>query len=153
MAQLQTKEIINRKAKFEYHFIQEFEAGIALVGTEVKSIRLGNANMSDAYCLVRDGQVTLKNLYIAEYEHGNIFNHTPKRDRPILLKRTEIRKIERRIKEKGMTLVPYKIYFSERGLIKIQLILGQGKKSYDKRESLKEKDSKRSMERARKDYS
>lgn len=148
----QTKEIVNRKAKFEYHFIAEYEAGISLVGTEVKSIRNGNANMSDAYCLVRDGQVTLKNLFIGEYEHGNIYNHEPKRDRVLLLKKHEIAKITRRITEKGMTLVPYKIYFSERGFIKVLVALGQGKKTYDKREAIKDRDNKRMLDRIKKDY-
>lgn len=144
------KEIVNRKARHEYHFIQEFEAGISLLGTEVKSVRLGNANMSDAYCLIRNGQVILKNLFIAEYEHGNIHNHEPKRDRILLLRKSEIKKIERKIKEKGYTLIPYKIYFSERGFIKVELVLAQGKKSYDKRESIKERDNKRMLDRIKK---
>ena len=144
------KEIVNRKARHEYHFIQEYEAGISLLGTEVKSIRLGNANMSDAYCLLKDGQVILKNLYIAEYEHGNIFNHEAKRDRILLLKKSEIKKIERKIKEKGLTLIPYKIYFSDRGLIKVEIVLAQGKKTYDKRETIKERDNKRMMDRIKK---
>ena len=144
------KEIVNRKARHEYHFIQEYEAGISLLGTEVKSIRLGNANMSDAYCLLKDGQVILKNLYIAEYEHGNIFNHEAKRDRILLLRKSEIKKIERKIKEKGLTLIPYKIYFSDRGLIKVEIVLAQGKKTYDKRETIKERDNKRMMDRIKK---
>jgi SsrA-binding protein len=150
MSKQPPKEIINRKAKYEYHFIQEIEAGISLVGTEVKSVRNGNANMSDAYCLIKDGQVILKNFFIGEYEHGNINNHEPKRDRVLLLKRPEIKKIERKIKEKGLTLIPYKVYFSERGFIKALLVLAQGKKTYDKRESLKEKDNKRMMDRVKK---
>ncbi len=145
-----TKEIVNRKAKFEYIFIQEFEAGIALLGTEVKSIRQGNANMSDAYCLIKGNQILIKNLFIGEYDHGNIQNHEAKRDRVLLLRKSEINKIERRIAEKGMTLVPYKVYFSDRGLVKVTIILAQGKKSYDKREAIKERDSKVMLDRIKK---
>lgn len=147
-----TKEIINRKAKFEYHFLQEFDAGISLVGTEVKSIRQGNANMSDAYCHWDGTHMLVKNLFVGEYEHGNIYNHEPKRDRILLLKKTEIKKILKKISEKGFTLVPYKIFFSERGFIKIQVMLSQGKKSYDKRDAIKERDSKRELDRAKKMY-
>lgn len=145
-----TKEIVNRKAKFEYIFIQEFEAGISLVGTEVKSIRQGNANMSDAYCLIKCNHILLKSLFIGEYDHGNSQNHDPKRDRILLLRKSEINKIERKIAEKGMTLVPYKIYFSDRGLVKVQIVLAQGKKTYDKRETLKERDNKMMMDRVKK---
>lgn len=148
-----TKEIVNRKAKFEYHFESEFQAGIMLTGTEVKSIRLGNANLSDAYCIFDGKQLVIKNMYIAEYDHGTIYNHLTRRDRIILLKKTEIKKIERRITEKGMTLIPYKLYFSDRGLVKVMIILGTGKKAYDKREDLKEKDSKREIDRVKKIYS
>jgi len=132
------KEIVNRKAKFEYHFLQEFDAGIMLLGTEVKSLRSGNGNLSDAYCLFKEGELYIKSMYIGEYDHGNINNHETRRDRKLLLKKTELKKLERRVKEKGLTIVPYKIYFSDRGLVKIRVILGQGKKSYDKRDSIKE---------------
>ena len=150
MAQHSTKEIINRKAKFEYHFIDNFEAGLVLKGTEVKSIKLGNANLSDAYCLFENGNLTLKSMYIAEYEYGTIHNHETRRDRRLLLKKTELKKIERKVTEKGMTLVPYRLYFSERGFIKIEIWLAQGKKSYDKRDSIKERDNKRQLDRIRK---
>ena len=152
MAQHSTKEIINRKAKFEYHFIDNFEAGLVLKGTEVKSIKLGNANLSDAYCLFENGNLTLKSMYIAEYEYGTIHNHETRRDRRLLLKKTELKKIERKVTEKGMTLVPYRLYFSERGFIKIEIWLAQGKKSYDKRDSIKERDNKRQLDRIKKMY-
>jgi len=125
------KEIVNRKAKYEFHFIQELTAGIMLTGTEVKSLRSGNGNLSDAYCLFKDGELYIKSLYIGEYDHGNINNHIPRRDRKLLLKKTELHKLERRVKEKGLTIVPYKVFFSDRGLVKIHIVLGQGKKTYD----------------------
>ena len=144
----QTKEIVNRKAKFEYHFVQQFDAGIALTGTEVKSIRQGNANLTDAYCLFDGkGSLMVKNLYIAEYDHGNIYNHITRRDRYLLLKKSELKKLERRVSEKGMTIVPYKLFFNERGFVKLTIVLAQGKKSYDKRETIKERDYKREEDR------
>lgn len=146
------KEIVNRKARFEYHFVQEFEAGIALTGTEVKSIRAGNANLSDSYCIFIGKHLFIKNLYIAEYEQGTIYNHLPIRDRILLLKKAELKKIEHRISEKGMTVVPYKIYFSDRNFVKVKIALAQGKKEFDKRESMKERDSKRELDRIKKVY-
>ncbi|HNI06091.1 MAG TPA: SsrA-binding protein [Flavobacteriales bacterium] len=102
------REIINRRAKFEYHFVQEFEAGIVLTGTEVKSIRAGNANLTDAYCVFLGDHLWVKNMYIAEYDQGTIYNHETRRDRILLLKKAELKKIKRKMDEKGMTLIPYK---------------------------------------------
>lgn len=144
------REIVNRKAKFEYHFLQKYEAGITLVGTEVKSIKAGNANLRDAYCIFQHGELYIKSLYVAEYKHGNRNNHETRRDRKLLLKRAELKKLERRVNEKGLTLVPYKIYLSERGLIKVEISLAQGKKSYDKRKTIQERDQKRELDRLRK---
>lgn len=144
------KEIVNRKAKFEYHFLQSFEAGVTLVGTEVKSIKNGEANLSDSYCLFKDGELFIKSLYIAEYKFGNVHNHETRRDRKLLLKKTELKKIERRVREKGNSVIPYRIYMNDRGLIKIEIALAQGKKSYDKRDSIKAKDQKRDMDRMKK---
>ena len=144
------REIINRRAKFEYHFVQEFEAGIVLTGTEVKSIRAGNANLTDAYCVFLGDHLWVKNMYIAEYDLGTIYNHETRRDRILLLKKAELKKIRRRMDEKGMTLIPYKMYFSDRDFVKVQIILAQGKKMYDKREDLKEKDVKRELDRVKK---
>ncbi len=147
------KEIVNRKAKFEYHFLQEFEAGVVLKGTEVKSIKEGNANLSDAYCLMdKESNLIIKSMYIGEYDHGNQNNHETRRDRRLLLRKAELTKIDRRMKEKGLTLIPYKIYLSERGLIKIQLFLAQGKKSFDKRQTIKEREDKRKIDRIKKNY-
>jgi len=144
------KEIKNRKAKFEYHFLSGFEAGMMLKGTEVKSLRKGEASLSDAYCMFIGGELYIKSLYIAEYAYGNIHNHETRRDRKLLLKKPELRKIEKKISEKGFTLVPYRIFFSERGYAKVEIFLAQGKKAYDKRDSIKDRDSKRDLDRVRK---
>ena len=144
------KEIVNRKAKFEYNFIQGYEAGIMLKGTEVKSLRIGEANLNDAYCLFMNDELFIKNMYIAEYEKGNINNHETRRDRKLLLRKFELKKIQKKSQEKGFTIIPYKIFFSDRGLAKIEIQLAQGKKAYDKRQSIKEKDVKRELDRMNK---
>ena len=143
-------EILNRRAAHEYFFTAHFEAGIVLQGTEIKSIRAGNVNLRDAYCFFKKGELFVKNLFIAEYENGTYANHEPRRTRKLLLKRTELRKLEKKMKEKGFTVVPYKMYLSERGLAKLEVVLVQVKKSYDKRQSIKEKDNKRDMARLKK---
>jgi len=144
------KEIVNRKAKFEYHFVREYEAGIQLLGTEVKSIRNGNANLNDAYCLFVKNELYVKSMFIAEYEYGNKFNHELRRDRKLLLKKAELKKIEAKTKEKGFAIVPYKLYLSERGIIKLQIATATGKKSYDKSHTIKERDAKRELDRMKK---
>lgn len=146
------KEIVNRKAKFEYHFLAEFEAGIILTGTEIKSIRLGEVNMKDSYCLFKDGELILKSLFIAEYKYGNQNNHETRRDRKLLLRKPELRKLEKKVKEKGFSIVPYRVYIGDRGFAKVEIILGQGKKAYDKRATIKERDNKRELDRVKKDY-
>ena len=143
-------EIINRRASHEYHFVQETEAGIMLTGTEIKSIRAGEVNLSDAYCLIEHGEITVRSLYIKEYTHGNAYNHDTRRIRKLLLRKPELRKLERRVKEKGMTIVLYKLYVTDRGFAKLQICLATGKKSYDKRESIKEADNKRELDRVKK---
>lgn len=143
-----TKAIINRRAKFEYHFLDTYEAGITLTGPEVKSVRAGEANLNDAYCLFKKGELYILKMYIAEYK----MSHKPmetRRERKLLLRKTELRKIEKKAKEKGFAVVPYQIYTNERGLIKVEIALAQGKKAYDKRKSIKERDSKRDLERSR----
>ncbi|MFK8101840.1 MAG: SsrA-binding protein SmpB [Saprospiraceae bacterium] len=140
-------EIVNRKAKFEFQFLQEYEAGIVLFGTEIKSIRAGNANLKDAFCYIRKGELFIKNMFIGEYRFGTHYNHETRRLRKLLLKKGELKKLERRVKEKGNTIVPYRLFISERGFAKLTLQLSQGKKSYDKRESIKAKDNKREMDR------
>lgn len=137
-------EIKNKKASFEYHLLQTYEAGIVLTGTEVKSIRAGKANINEAYCSFdKNGELWIKNMHISEYKLGTYYNHEPKRDRKLLLKKSELKKLHRKVMEKGFTIVPVKVYFSERGLVKIEIALAQGKKSFDKRHSIKEKDMKR----------
>ncbi|MBK7406814.1 MAG: SsrA-binding protein SmpB [Saprospirales bacterium] len=143
-------EIVNRRAKFEYHFVDTFEAGIALLGTEIKSLRGGNANINDAFCLFENNELYVRSMYIKEYAFATYFNHEARRTRKLLLRRPELRKLERKVKEKGLTIVPYRLYITERGFAKLEIALVQGKKSYDKRESLKEKDSKRDLDRMRK---
>lgn len=143
-------EIVNKKATYEFFFRDTLEVGIMLTGTEVKSIKNGEANLKDAFCFFRKGELFIKNLFIAEFKYGNINNHETRRLRKLLLKKIELRKWERKVKEKGFTIIPHKIYLSERGLIKLEIALGQGKKSYDKRESIKAKDNKRQMERLKK---
>lgn len=144
------KEIKNKKAKFEYHLLTGFEAGMMLKGTEVKSLRKGEASLTDAYCLFVKGELFIKSLYIAEYSHGNINNHEPRRDRKLLLRKSELKKIEKKMSEKGFTIVPFKIFFSERGYAKVEIFLAQGKKAYDKRDSIKDRDSKRELDRVKK---
>jgi SsrA-binding protein len=145
-----TREIVNRKASFEYSFIQTFEAGLVLTGTEVKALRMGLANLNDAYCIFDHGNLIVKNMFIAEYDHGTIYNHDARRDRRLLLRKPELKKLERRVTEKGLTIVPYKLYFSQRGFAKLEIALAQGKKAFDKRETIKERDSKRDLERLKK---
>ncbi len=138
--------ITNRKARHEYHIDEVYEAGIALKGTEVKSLRLGNANLQDSYGFVRAGEVFLEGMHISPYEFGNQFNHEPRRERKLLLNKKEIRKLIGKTKEKGYTLVPLSVYFKN-GRVKVELALARGKKSYDKRKSIAERDAKRDQER------
>ena len=140
-------EARNRSAYHEYFIDDKFEAGMVLTGTEVKSIRQGKVSFNDSYCLLHKGEVFVKSLHIAEYSHGNINNHQPDRDRKLLLQKREIRKIESKLKEKGYTLVPLRIYFNEKGLAKMDIGLGKGKKLHDKRETLRKKDVEREMKR------
>ena len=139
-------QIVNRKAKFEYQIIQEFEAGIQLSGPEVKSLRAGMANMTDAWCLFENGQLYLKNLHISEYKQA-LVNEDPKRTRKLLLRKPELRKIEKKSKEKGYSIIPLRIFFSETGYAKCDIALAHGKKAFDKRHSIKQKDMERDLAR------
>lgn len=140
-------ELKNRAAYHEYFIDAKYEAGMVLLGTEVKSLREGKASFADSYCLIDKGAVWLKSLHIAGYSHGTANNHDPLRDRKLLLKKREITKIAAKLKEKGFTLVPLRIYFSEKGLAKIEIGLARGKKLHDKRESIRQKDVEREMKR------
>jgi len=145
-----TLEVVNRKSEYQYHFVNTFEAGIVLQGTEIKSIRQGHVNLSDAYCYFSKGELYIKSMYIKEYDYGTYANHEPRRTRKLLLKRQELRKLEKRVKEKGFSIIPHKLFLSERGLAKLEIALAQGKKSFDKRESIREKDQKRDLDRMKK---
>lgn len=137
---------VNRKARHEYHIFNTYEAGIVLQGTEVKSIRQGKANLVDSYASIKDGEVWLFNCHISNYEQGNINNHDPHRTRKLLLKRNEIRKLIGKTKEKGLTLIPLRLYIKN-GKVKLELALAQGKKAYDKREDIAKRDFQREQER------
>lgn len=142
--------IKNRRVTFEYELIERFVAGMKLVGTEIKSIRGGKVNLSDAYCQIYGGEMYVKNLHISEYEMGTNNNHEAKRDRKLLLNRKEILKLEKKVKESGLTIVCVKLFVTDKGLAKLEIALARGKKTYDKRETLKLKDSNRDMDRAMK---
>ncbi len=139
-------EILNRKARYDYEILDKYEAGIVLTGTEIKSIRKGNANLKDSYAIVKNGEVYLLNMYISEYKEGNIFNHDETRTRKLLLHKNEINKINAKISIKGLTLVPVKLYFI-RGKAKIQLAVAKGKHTYDKKETIKQRDIKRETDK------
>lgn len=140
-------EIRNRQAYYEYFIDDKFDAGMVLTGTEVKSLRAGKASFNDAYCYINKGELYIKSLHIAEYSHGTMNNHDPLRERKLLLNKRELKKIESKIKEKGITVVPLRIFFSEKGLAKIEIGLGKGKKLYDKRETIKQRDTQREMKK------
>lgn len=137
----------NRKARHDYHIHEKFEAGIALTGTEVKSLRAGKANLKDSYARIDNGELYLHQLHISPYEQGNRFNHEPLRTRKLLMHRYEINKLIGKTKEKGFTLIPLKLYFT-RGKAKVELGLATGKHTYDKRQDIAERDAKREMDRA-----
>lgn len=139
--------ILNRKARFEYTIDELFQAGIALTGTEVKSLRLGKASIGEAYAAAHDEEIWLINATIEEYKQGNRFNHEPKRKRKLLLKRKEINKLIGALKNKGVTLIPLKLYFNDRGIAKLELGLATGKKQHEKRESIKDREWKREQAR------
>lgn len=145
-------EIINRKAHFDYFIEEEYEAGIALTGTEIKSIRNGNCNIKDCYGIVKNGEIFLLNMYIGEYKEGNIFNHDETRSRKLLLHKKEIKKISQQIELNGLTLVPLKGYFKDNHF-KILLGVCRGKKTYDKRETIKNRDAQREALKNIKNYS
>jgi SsrA-binding protein len=145
-----TITIKNKRAYFEYHILETYTAGIRLLGTEIKSIREGKADINDAFCAFINGNLHVRNMQIAEYSHGSFYNHEAKRDRILLLTRKELAKLKTKIEEKGLTIIPLKIFISTRGHAKLEIGLAQGKKIYDKRETLKDRDAKMEMNRAMK---
>ncbi len=140
--------IKNKRATFDYELVETFVAGIVLTGTEIKSIRLGKASLVDTYCHVINREVWVKNMYVAEYFYGTYNNHAARRDRKLLLSRKEIVKLERLSKDTGFTIIPTKLFINEKGLAKIVIAVAKGNKEYDKRQSIREKDDKRMMDRA-----
>jgi len=139
--------IKNKRASFDYELTEFFSAGIVLTGTEIKSIRLGKVSLTDSYCLMSDGELWAKNIQITEYFFGSYNNHVPRRDRKLLLNKKELKKLNRLTMVTGYTIVPTKLYINEKGLAKIDIAVAKGKKEYDKRDSLREKDDKREMDR------
>ena len=142
--------IRNKKASHDYEFLDKYIAGIKLTGTEIKSIRAGKATLADSYCFFSDGELFIKGMHISEYWWGNLNNHDPLRERKLLLKARELKKIERKVKETGLTIIVIKVFINERGLAKAEIAVSKGKKEYDKRETLKRKDAERDMDRHRK---
>ena len=140
--------IKNKKASHDYEFIEKYVAGIKLSGTEIKSVRLGKATIADSYCYFSSGELFIKGMHIAEYWWGNLNNHDPLRDRKLLLTARELRKLQSKLNEKGLTLVPTFLFINDKGLAKIEIALAKGKKLYDKRETLKQKESRRDLERS-----
>ncbi len=142
--------IRNKKASFNFEFIEKYVAGIQLTGTEIKSVKAGKASLVDSYCYFRDHELWVKGMHIAEYSHGTYSNHEPKRDRKLLLQRQELKKLEKKYDEKGLTIVVTRIFINDRGLAKVEISLAKGKEKQDKREDIKERDLKREMSRMRK---
>ncbi len=150
MADFKNINIRNRRATFDYEILDEYVAGVVLVGTEIKSIRMGKASMTESYCYFDRGELWIKGMNIAEYHWGSINNHVPKRDRKLLLNKKELTKLERGLQDKGLTVVGLKLFLNDRGLAKVVIGLAKGRKSYDKREYLKAGDAKREMDKAMK---
>lgn len=146
MSKNNTPTIKNRKARHDYHIENTYEAGIVLKGTEVKSLRNGNASLKEAFAYLRDGEVFLRDMYIKPYEHGSYTNHEERRERKLLLNKREIAELDKSVTQKGFTLVPLKLYF-KKGYAKVLIGLAKGKKQYDKREDIKERDTKRELDR------
>lgn len=142
--------IKNKKASHDYEFLEKFIAGIRLTGTEIKSIRLGKATLADSYCFFSNGEMFIRGMHIAEYYWGNINNHDPLRERKLLLTKRELKRIDRKVKESGLTIIVNKVFINERGLAKAEIAIAKGKKQYDKRQVLKKKDTERELDRARK---
>lgn len=151
---MQQKEIKikNKKARFNYELLESFDAGIQLQGTEIKSIRMGKASITESFCEVKNGEVFIVNMHIDEYDWGSYYNHKIRRERKLLLTKPEIKKLERKTLETGNTIVPTLLYINKNGLAKVRIALAKGKKLYDKRNSIKEKDLKRDIQRIQKIY-
>lgn len=142
-------DIRNRRASFEYSFLETYTAGIVLTGTEIKSIRQGKVNLQDAYCLIHNDELFVRQMSISVYTEGTHYNHEPLRDRKLLLTKREIKRLTEKLKDQGLTIVPTRLFTNERGFAKVEIALAKGKKLYDKRESIKEREVERDMQRER----
>lgn len=145
--------IQNRRAKFEYELLDKYNAGIVLTGTEIKSIRNSKATITDSFCEFNDeGELFVVNMSIEEYDHGNTYNHKPKQSRKLLLNKKELKKLNKEVSNSGLTIIPLKLFVNEKGFAKLRIALAKGKKLYDKRESIKDRDNKRNIERIKKSF-
>lgn len=144
---LNNVNIENRRAKFDYQFLEKLVAGMVLTGTEIKSIREGKAALSDSYCYFRNGELYIKNMHIAEYSEGTHYNHEPNRERKLLLSKAELNKLQKKLKDQGLTVIPIRLFISQSGYAKLEIALAKGKKEFDKRESIKKRDTEREINR------
>ena len=149
---LKTVNILNKRAKFDYEILDKYTAGIVLTGTEIKSIRLGKASIAESFCEFHDGELFMINSHIEEYLYGTHYNHKAKSERKLLLNKRELKKLDKDSDNKGLTIVPLRLFTNEKGLAKLDIALCRGKKNYDKRESLKEQDTKRDLDRIKKSF-
>ncbi len=149
---LKIVNIYNKRAKFDYEILETYTAGIVLAGTEIKSIRLGKANITESFCEFSNGELFAINTYIEEYSHGNQFNHKARSERKLLLNKRELKSLAKNVQAKGLTIVPLKLHTTEKGLAKLDIGLCRGKKTYDKREALKAQDTKRDIDRIKKNF-
>ena len=148
-----TVNIQNKKARFNYELLEKFDAGIVLAGTEIKSIRSGKASIAESFCEFNEkGELFVINMTIQQYSHGNYFNHDPKNSRKLLLQKSELRKLHKKVKNTGLTIIPLKVYMNDRGLAKMKIALAKGKKLHDKRQTLKERETKRKLDQVKKAF-
>lgn len=148
MALSSTVQIKNKRAHFEFHILDTYIAGVRLLGTEIKSIREGKANINDSFCSFLDDGLYIRNMHIAEFSHGSFYNHEAKRDRQLLLTKNELKKLRTKSETKGFTIIPLRLFISDRGFAKVEIALAQGKKDFDKRETIKDRDIKRELGRS-----
>ena len=150
---MNTINILNRKAKFEYELLDSYVAGIQLAGTEIKAIREGKASIAESFCEFNNsGELFVINMTIQEYSHATHYNHNPKSERKLLLNKKELRKLEKEVKNSGLTIIPTRLFINDRGLAKLKIALARGKKLYDKRQTIRDRDNKRSLDRIKKDF-
>ncbi|MDD2986730.1 SsrA-binding protein SmpB [Flavobacterium sp.] len=147
-----TINIQNKRAKFDYEFLEKYDAGIVLTGTEIKSIRLGKANITDSFCEFHNGELFVINSQIEEYSFGTHYNHKAKSERKLLLNKKELKSLEKSLQNKGLTIIPLRLFINEKGYAKLEIALSRGKKTYDKRETIKDRDTKREIDRVKKSF-